>query len=200
VPFADPDELGTDRPQWAAASGRPLTEAERARRCGLSLLGLRRVQTLLDERNRNSWELGDLLVKVYGPGSGSGISDGSRSQLSLLAEEVGCSVSLVVAWRSTAGAWPKRERRSCSWSLHSMTRALPDRIAVLGRFLAECERSHRRPTCSALTEFLDRPLRAKAGTVERIEALARRLTVDELSELIDHLASMLFSAQIEDAA
>jgi hypothetical protein len=193
------EELSSRRVRWESAhQDRVLTEVERAQRCGLSLTGLNRIRSLLDERTRNSWDVGDLLVTVYGPGSGSGISDGSRSKLSMLAEELGCSVSVLVAQRATSGVWPRKERRSCSWTLHSMLRGLLARFVVLGDFLTDCERSHQRASCKTLEHFLDlHDLRTHRVTdpVRAIEKLTKALDLAGLELLIEHLQWRLFEAQ-----
>ena len=45
---------------------RPITDTERARALGLSLTGLARLRSLVAERGRNSWDVGVVLVIVYG--------------------------------------------------------------------------------------------------------------------------------------
>ena len=92
--------------------------ARRAHELGLSAAGLNRLRSLVAEHGRTNWAIGDFLVQVYGPPSTQGVGDGTRVLFAQLADEVGVTVSMLVHARLTAGAWPSKERRSVSFSVH----------------------------------------------------------------------------------
>lgn len=72
---------------------------------------MNRLRSLLEQRGRNIWAVGDLLVEVYGRPSPAGIMDGSRAKLTALADELGVSLSWLIATRSAAASWPAKHRR-----------------------------------------------------------------------------------------
>jgi hypothetical protein len=168
-------------------------EARRARAAGIRPDVLRHMRSLLDENGRNLWELGDLLVRAYGPASTPGVSDGSRRQIAALAELLSVSTSAVVQWRATASAWPRRERRpSAPWAAHAILRTHDDRVIVLDRFLDDCRRAKTSPTCHRLELFLGDVRPSRPALIEdRLLRLAGKLDHDRLAVVIDRLQMML---------
>ena len=131
------------------------TAVGRARSLGLSTEGMNRLRSLLAERARNSWQIGDLLVHVYGAPPSAGVMDGSRLVLGRLADELGCSVSWLVAVRIAAAAWPTRDRRaSAPWTVHRALSARDDRVTVLARFIEDCDRAGVAPSSTRLSSWL----------------------------------------------
>ena len=56
---------------------------------GLTLTGLRRLQSLVGERSRNAFEVGERLVQVHGRPPAVGVMDGSRASPEGPADELG---------------------------------------------------------------------------------------------------------------
>jgi hypothetical protein len=73
VELVDPGVMGP------ALSRRYECHVSVAHSLGLSAEGLARLRSLVEQRGRNSWHVGDVLVAVYGRPSGPGVADGSRS-------------------------------------------------------------------------------------------------------------------------
>jgi hypothetical protein len=127
----------------------------RATEHGLTLAGLRHLRSLIEERGRNAWAVGDVLVAAYGAPQ-LGPHDGSHQRLQHLADELGASWQWLGACRACSAAWPRRERRlSVAWSVHRHLAARPDRFALLDAFCRECQRADVTPSLARLTAFLD---------------------------------------------
>ena len=171
----------------------------RAQRCGLSREGLLRLRSLVEERGRQSWAVGDVLVNVYGVPRRTGHADGSQARLAALAEELGCSLSWLNGCRTAAGAWPERERRlSVAFSVHRHLALRPDRIRLLAEFREACARERVIPSRARLIEWLDgqgcQPSglgRRPVDPVDRLERLALRLDHEHLALLIERLRRVL---------
>ena len=164
----------------------------RARALGLSLQGLRRLQGLMAEHGRNSWDVGDVLVEVYGTPPAAGVIDGSRDRLGLLAGELGCSLSWLTACRITSAAWPRGATRRAvarvpppqrTTGPHRRTGEVPERLRQRGGVP---------PSLARLVEWLDaqpaplrRAGRPRLDPVVRVERLALALDHDSLARLVE---------------
>lgn len=165
---------------------------------------MHRLRGLLMERGRCSWAIGDVLIEALGR-PGGGPHDGSWARLCRIADELGCSASWLAATRTTAAAWPERERRpSISWACHRALSARPDRLRLLHDFARDCERQQVVPSLKALTGWLDdvdrqagRPLqrlgRPRQDPVVAVERLALRLDQHDLERLISRLQAVAVS-------
>jgi hypothetical protein len=147
----DAEELGRAAKLASGLDG----ELRKAHRHGLTAAALRHLQSLIDERTRNAWLIGDMLVTLYGPPPAPGVMDGSRARLDALADELGVSTSWLVACRITASAWSRRERRSVAWPVHRALSARPDRIELLGEFRKACAEAKVTPSAHRLADWLD---------------------------------------------
>lgn len=164
---------------------------------GLAPSALHRLRSLIAERGRNSWDVGDLLVEIFGPPARRG-HDGSGARIATLAEEVGASASWLAACRTTAAAWPRVVRRpTVAWSVSRHLASHPDRIALLDAFVRDCERDRRTPSLATLVDWLDAqgriPLlgRPRGDPYQRVERLALALDPADLARLVDRLTAAL---------
>lgn len=172
------------------------------RRTGLSHDQLRHLRSLIEQRGRIAWQIGDILVAAYGAPGPAVTHDGTSRRLEVLGEELGCSASWLTACRAAAAAFPERERRpSVAWSVHRHLAARHDRVALLDRFVTACERDGATPSLRLLTDWLDqldagrrrgRTIgRPRTDPVVRVERLALRLEHDDLRRLISRLSAAL---------
>ena len=160
---------------------------------------LHRLRSLLDERGRNSWAIGDTLVALYGPPGPAIAHDGSRARLEALADTLGVSVSWLTACRATSAAWPPKERRpTVAWSVPRHLAARADRLALLDAFCGTCSRAHVTPSRARLVCWLDHHDRNPVGQgrprqdpVDKIIREALRLDHDSLARLVERLSAAL---------
>jgi len=139
----------------------------RAHMLGLSLEGLSRLRSLVEQRQRSAWDVGDLLVAVYGKPPAPGVMDGSREKLAGVADEVGVSISWLIACRITAAAWPRKDRRpTICWPVHRWLSAHDDRAVLLADFASECERAKVTPSAARLRQWFDPAAVANAPVVD----------------------------------
>ena len=164
---------------------------------GLSCEGLRQLRSLIEQRGRNAWDVGDLLHHVYGPPARQG-HDGSTARLQALAELFGCSWSWLSACRATSAAWRLRDRRpSVCWAVHRHLVARPDRVSILDEFVRHCSRAKVVPSQKLLVAYLDDHVgrsafgRPRADPVLAIERRALALDRPALERLVERLAAAL---------
>jgi hypothetical protein len=175
-------------------------EVAHARGLGLSREGLHRLRSLVEQRQRNAWDIGDALVAMFGPPVTTGGHDGSYERFESLGEELGVSASWLSSCRACAAAWPPSERKpSVCWSCHRRLAAEPERFRLLAEFRADCARKKLTPSHKLLVDWMDarrvtRPAalgRPPTDPVTRLERLALRLDHDALVLLVARLTALL---------
>ena len=178
-------------------------ERSRARACGLTPEAMRQLRSLVEQKGRISWSVGDALIALFGP-PGGGPHDGSSFRIRALADELGVSWQWLSACRACAAAWPSRERRpTVAWSVHRHLSTHADRFALFDRFREACARDHVVPSLARLVAWLDEQDRQPAvgrprrDPVERLERMALRLDHEALARLVERLSRVLAT---EDAA
>jgi hypothetical protein len=105
----------------------------------------------------SQWALGDLAIRVAGPGAQTHAHDGSTAKLSFFADAIGIHHEQLARYRSVASAWPPDTRvPGASWTLHRTLAPLPadDRRTILVEFIAACELGGTRPTRDRLLSKL----------------------------------------------
>jgi len=174
----------------------------RAEALGLTPANLDRLRSLIAEATSVSWALGDLLVDLYGTPTDHGYHDGTRVLFDRLADELGVTVSVLVHARLTAAAWPSRERRPVSFTVHRDLRALPGRFALLRSFMADCEREGVTASDGRLPAWLHAhaagavSLRPRLDPIERLTRAALALDHDALVRLIERLTAALAASAV----
>jgi hypothetical protein len=166
---------------------------------GLTIAAVHRLRSLVEQRGRAAFDVGDLLVEVYGPPSRAGVMDGSRRRLEDLADVLGCSASWLTACRICSAAWPPRHRRSSvGWPVFRALSARPGRIVILDHFVEHCRQHKVTPSVQRLTAFLDtdarsgtRPGRPRLDPVDRLARQALTLDRDALARLVARLTEAL---------
>lgn len=181
-------------------------DSERARACGLDRAALKQYRSLVEQRGRVAWEIGDALCVSYGAPGPAVVHDGSTQLLERLADELGCSRSWLAACRATAAAWPRAERRvSIAWAVSRGLVARADRVALMDAFCRQCERDHVVPSAAKLRVFLDRldarrarhhatTGRPRLDQVTKVERMALALDRESLARLVDRLTAALVAA------
>jgi hypothetical protein len=166
---------------------------------GLTTAAVHRLRSLVEQRGRAAWDVGDLLVEVYGAPSKPGVMDGSRRRLEDLADTLGVSVSWLVATRICSAAWPRKHRRlGVPWPVFRALSARPGRVTILDHFLADCSMRKLTPSTARLSEFLAtnprtgvRPGRPRLDPVDRLARQALTLDRDALARLVARLQAAL---------
>jgi hypothetical protein len=127
------------------------------------------LRTRTTARSLACWQIGDVLVRRFGPGGVSTVRDGSQAKLRSVASLVGggTSVSFLAAARTTAAAWPVERRRSdVAWNVHRKLSARPDRFRLMTEFVCWATATGTTPSRPAVEAWLHH----RDGTSERPRA------------------------------
>jgi hypothetical protein len=127
------------------------------------------LRTRTTARSLACWQIGDVLVRRFGPGGVSTVRDGSQAKLRSIASLVGggTTISFLAACRTTSGAWPQRQRHpNVAWNVYRRLAPRPDRVRLLGEFANYCRLLAVVPSRPQLEAWL----RRREGTVERPRA------------------------------
>jgi hypothetical protein len=190
-----------------STADRELVAAVRsARVIGIERAALSQLRSLIAERGRNSWRVGDVLVQLFGPPGPPVVHDRSTRRLEALAEELGCSASWLIACRAAAAAFPERDRRmTVAFSVHRALAAREDRLKLLEDFVEHCRLGKVVPSLKLLTSWLDardargapRPAvgRPRQDQWVRVERMALALETQALEVLVSKLTDALHSRQ-----
>ena len=192
--------------------GRPRRQPEPLVDLGFSARQAHQARLLAAESTGSGFELGDLLVDVFGLPSAPGVMDGSRGRLHAAADHLGLSLSWLVACRIAAAAWNPDDRRpGVSWVVYRTLSARPNRVELLGAFIDHCRRRNQRPNLIHLRPFLSaqerddpveqedqcrpgrpgRPGRPRIPAVERAYQAAVALDTEALRQLVERLNDAL---------
>jgi hypothetical protein len=171
---------------------------------GLTVAAVHRLRSLIEQRGRAVWDVGDVLCEVYGSPSPAGVMDGSRVRLAALADTLGCSLSWLVATRICSASWPRKQRRlGVPWPVFRALSARPGRVVVLDHFLTECCERNVTPSAQRLAVWLADDVRStdvrsdgrrgrpRFDPVDRLARQALALDRDALERLVARLQAAL---------